>query len=129
LPSEGMESIQRVFLGKGVPSVISTYWFANDEAMLQLTSLFYQELYQNKKPVTSLANAKRIFLSQASVEHQNPWYWANINYSGIGNEIGLRKRTNLSIYIWIGAFLVLVSTGIGLRFLRSRSAVKKDKKT
>src|SRR5690606_27942461 len=46
LPSEGMESIQRVFLGKGVPSVISTYWFANDEAMLRMTTLFYDQLLE-----------------------------------------------------------------------------------
>ncbi len=108
LPSEGMESIQRVFLGKGVPSVISTYWFANDEAMLQLTSLFYQQLYENRKPVEALAQAKRLFLAEASTEHQNPWYWANINYSGINNEIGLRKTSNLSIYIGIGVAILLL---------------------
>ncbi|NGF55276.1 CHAT domain-containing protein [Parapedobacter sp. SGR-10] len=116
LPSEGMESVQRVFLGKGVPSVISTYWFANDETMLRLTSLFYEELYRHKKPVMSLANAKRIFLSKASVEHQNPWYWANINYSGIGNEIGLKKKTDDSVLMWIGGILcILIFIGIKYR--------------
>ncbi len=125
LPSEGMESIQRVFLGKGVPSVISTYWFANDETMLQLTSLFYQELYQYKAPILSLANAKRLFLSEASVEHQNPWYWANINYSGIGNEIGLKKRTEKSVLIWIGVVFILFFIAIKYRlpkFLKFRKS-------
>ena len=129
LPSEGMESIQRVFLGKGVPSVISTYWFANDEAMLQLTSLFYEELYTSKNPVEALAGAKRIFLSQASIEHQNPWYWANINYAGIGNEVGLRKNTNLPVYMMIGVLLVLIALGLGINYLRSGSTVKKNKKS
>src|SRR5690606_13896535 len=130
LPSEGMESIQRVFLGKGVPSVISTYWFANDEAMLRLTSLFYQQLYENRRPVEALAQAKRVFLNEASIEHQNPWYWANINYSGINNEIGLRKNANLSIYMGIG-IVIFLSIFIGIyRYSRSdRSAVKKDKKS
>ncbi|NGM60521.1 CHAT domain-containing protein [Sphingobacterium sp. SGG-5] len=130
LPSEGMESIQRVFLGKGVPSVISTYWFANDEAMLRLTSLFYQQLYESRKPVEALAQAKRVFLNEASIEHQNPWYWANINYSGINNEIGLRKNTNLSLYMGIGiVILLLILTGIYIHSRSNRSTVKKDEKS
>lgn len=97
LPSEGTESIQRVFLSKNVPSVISTYWFANDEAMLQLTSDFYKELNSSNNPIQALANSKRMFLDQAETQQQNPWYWANINYTGVGNKIGLKKSSNLLI--------------------------------
>ncbi|WP_160068608.1 CHAT domain-containing protein [Sphingobacterium bovisgrunnientis] len=99
LPSEGTESIQRVFMSKNVPSVISTYWFANDEVMLELTSKFYDELYTSRKPMFALAEAKRNFINQASPQQQNPWYWANINYTGIGNEVGLKKSSNLLIAI------------------------------
>lgn len=99
LPSEGTESIQRVFMSKNVPSVISTYWFANDEVMLELTSKFYDELYISRNPMFALAEAKRNFINQASPQQQNPWYWANINYTGIGNEVGLKKSSNLLIAI------------------------------
>src|SRR5690606_31266582 len=102
LPSEGMESIQRVFLGKGVPSVISTYWFANDEAMLRMTTLFYDQLLDGGQPVAALANAKRLFLQSASVEQQNPWYWSNINYAGVDNKVDLRKSSSLPRLMGIG---------------------------
>jgi len=99
LPSEGTESIQRVFMSKNVPSVISTYWFANDEVMLELTSKFYDQLHDSKNPMFALAETKRNFINQATPQQQNPWYWANINYTGIGNEVGLKKSSNLLIVI------------------------------
>ena len=118
LPSEGMESIQRVFLGKGVPSVISTYWFANDEAMLRLTALFYRELQKSRRPVTALADAKRLFLADASVEQQNPWYWSNINYAGVNNEIGLRRTSNLPTHLLLGLLLIVVSAVTLIKYFK-----------
>jgi CHAT domain-containing protein len=110
LPSEGTESIQRVFMSKNVPSVISTYWFANDEVMLELTSKFYDQLHESKNPMFALAEAKRNFIYQASPQQQNPWYWANINYTGVGNEVGLKKSSNLLIVIL--GFTILTFIGI-----------------
>jgi hypothetical protein len=121
-----MESIQRIFLSKGVPSVISTYWFANDEAMLRLTSLFYDELYICNQPAEALARAKRKFLQTASVEQQNPWYWSNINYTGVGNKIGLRKSSNLSVILFIG-LSVLIGLTL-LLFLRFRGVFRDDRR-
>ena len=107
LPSEGTESIQRVFMSKNVPSVISTYWFANDENMLNLTSKFYIELKENTNPMMALANAKRKFLNEASIQQHNPWYWANINYTGIANKVGLKKSSNLQV-VMTGLVIVCV---------------------
>ncbi|WP_164108942.1 MULTISPECIES: CHAT domain-containing protein [Sphingobacterium] len=107
LPSEGTESIQRVFLSKNVPSVISTFWFANDETMLNITTSFYKELFENDDPICALAEAKRTFLQSAPPVQQNPWYWANINYTGIGNKIGLKKRSNLPFFT-VGVLALLV---------------------
>lgn len=118
LPAEGMESIQRVFLSKGVPSVVSTYWFANDEVMLQLTTDFYQQLARAGDPEAALAQAKRNYLADASSEQQNPWYWANMNYTGIGNEIGLKKTPNLSTHLYV---LLCFSGAVFLIFLMYRS--------
>lgn len=107
LPSEGTESIQRVFLSKNVPSVISTYWFANDETMLLITSNFYRLLAQLENPITALAESKRKYLQAANSQAQNPWYWANINYAGVGNNIGLKKSSNLYLYFTLGVILSL----------------------
>ena len=108
LPSEGTESIQRVFLSKNVPSVVSTFWFANDQTMLDLTTSFYKQLDQTRDPICALGEAKRSYLQSAGSVEQNPWYWANINYTGIGNEIGLKKSSNLSYYLWGTAILILL---------------------
>ena len=109
LPAEGTESIQRVFLSKNVPSVISTYWFANDEAMLTLTNDFYDELSKSKNPIHALASSKRKFLHNANTIQKNPWYWANINYTGIGNELDINTVSNLAHYIRIIGCLALIS--------------------
>ena len=119
LPSEGTESIQRVFLSKNVPSVISTYWFANDEVMLKLTSKFYDELLDSQNPMHALAQAKREFLQQANSLQQNPWYWANINYTGVGNKVGLKTTSNLPIAILGLIIFVLIAYFIYLRYSRS----------
>lgn len=108
LPSEGTESIHRVFLSRSVPSVISTYWFANDELMVELTSNFYQNLYKIGKPMEALGTTKRDFLNRASHKQQNPWYWANINYAGVNNELGLKKTSNLVHYVCFGILFGIV---------------------
>ncbi|WP_140937685.1 CHAT domain-containing protein [Sphingobacterium lumbrici] len=117
LPSEGTESIHRVFLSRGVPSVISTYWFANDEMMLSLTASFYEQLYHIGFPMEALGEAKRFFLATASDKQANPWYWANINYAGVNNEIGLKKSSNLFLY----SSILAISLIILLFFWRIRS--------
>ncbi|MDR2284277.1 MAG: CHAT domain-containing protein [Sphingobacterium sp.] len=129
LPSEGTESIQRVFLSKNVPSVISTFWFANDQTMLDLTTSFYQQLDQTADPICALGEAKRTYLQSAGPVEQNPWYWANINYTGIGNEIGLKKSSNLSYYIWGMAILILLALQYPLVLWLYKTVKHKDKKT
>lgn len=104
LPSEGTESIQRVFLSKNVPSVISTYWLANDETMLKITDNFYRLLHQTKDPIHALAETKRQYLTNANNRQKNPWYWANINYAGVENTIQLKKTPN---YYAIGVIGIL----------------------
>ncbi|ERJ60605.1 CHAT domain-containing protein [Sphingobacterium paucimobilis] len=129
LPSEGTESIQRVFLSKNVPSVISTFWFANDQTMLDLTASFYKALYHTKDPICALGEAKRTYLLNANPVEQNPWYWANINYTGIGNKIGLKKPSNLSYYMWGIAGLILIALQYPLALRFYKTVKYKNKKT
>ncbi|WP_437921649.1 CHAT domain-containing protein [Sphingobacterium sp. LRF_L2] len=120
LPSEGLESINRAFLSKGIPGVIATQWFANDDAMLDLTAKFYEQLQALKSPVGALANAKRDYLDKQDELGKNPWYWANMVYTGIDTKIDLHKNTDLSywLYVWL-AFLVV--TLVVLWFAKSKN--------
>lgn len=129
LPSEGTESIQRVFLSKNVPSVVSTFWFANDETMLNITTLFYKHLFENEDPISALAEAKRTYLKSVGSVQQNPWYWANINYTGIGNKVGLKKRSNLPYFIIGSLALLALAIQYPVRLWFYKTFENKDKKT
>lgn len=101
LLSEGLESMNRAFLSKGVKGVIATHWFANDDAMLDLTSKFYQSLAHSRSPVQALAEAKRQYLQEQSASGRNPWYWANMSYTGSDIKIDLPERAGLyRLWIW-----------------------------
>ena len=109
LPSEGLASINREFLSKGIPGVIATHWFANDQVTLDLTQKFYEQLACTKNPIKALANAKRQYLHTESEIESNPWYWANMAYTGIDTKIDLHNRTGLllKIGLWIMAISLL----------------------
>src|SRR5690606_37961129 len=126
LPSEGLESINRAFLSKGIPGVIATHWFANDDAMLDLTDKFYHYLATSKSPVHALAEAKRQYLAQQSEIGSNPWYWANMAYTGLETKIDLQRRTGLSFMLGILILLGLLSFMLFIRY-KSRSAQSNQK--
>lgn len=104
LSSEGIASLNRSFLSKGVPSVLSTYWFANDEIMRDQTMSFYNKLLMNSDPIRALADSKRDFLSKANAQMHNPWYWANINYHGIENSVKIEAKIDMN-YVFL--FLII----------------------
>lgn len=99
LSSEGIAGLNRSFLSKGVPSVLSTYWTANDEITMKLTQGFYEHLQHSNNPITSLADSKRDFLKSASSNLNNPWYWSNINYYGIDSSIQLNSSNKTSLIL------------------------------
>ena len=121
LLSEGLASMNRAFLSKGVQGVIATHWFANDDVMLDLTSRFYTFLNVSQNPVFSLSEAKRQYLSEQNEWGKNPWYWSNMSYTGSSIQIDLPQRTGLS-RLGIREFLfaiVLISSSV-LFFRKSR---------
>ncbi|TYR32969.1 CHAT domain-containing protein [Sphingobacterium phlebotomi] len=124
LPSEGLESINRAFLSKGIPGVMATHWFASDDAMLGIMAKFYNELTTCKSPIRALAEAKRQYLSEQSALGSNPWYWSNIAYTGTDIKIDLQKYASLRQSAWkiLVLSLVLASCLYGiLRFTKFKN--------
>ena len=101
LSSEGISSLNRSFLSKGVPSVISTYWSANDQIMVDLTLGFYKAVSETRSPMQALGMSKRDFLMHAPAHLRNPWYWGHINYHGVNNAVLLNKKSNSKLFILI----------------------------
>lgn len=124
LPSEGLESINRAFLSKGIPGVMATHWFASDDAMLDIMTKFYDELAACKSPIRALAEAKRNYLSEQSALGANPWYWSNIAYTGMDIKIDLQKHASLRQSTWkiLFFFLMLASCLYGIsRFAKFKN--------
>ncbi|MFZ4260485.1 CHAT domain-containing protein [Sphingobacterium sp. HJSM2_6] len=118
LPSEGLASLNRAFLSKGIPGVIATHWFANDAVMLTLTEKFYHHLGKEKRPIKALAEAKRAYINEQDLSGQNPWYWANMIYTGADIEIDLHERAGLPKSYWF--ILAMTFMFIAYMFLKSR---------
>lgn len=110
--AEGMESLNKAFLSKGVKGVVATQWSVSDASMPQLINSFYKELVKLHQPVKALANAKRDFLATASAAYRNPWYWASLTYTGAATELEVKTHTNHAIWWLVGLAVILLGGGI-----------------
>lgn len=129
LPSEGLESINRAFLSKGIPGVLATHWFANDDAMLGIMAKFYEELTSCKRPIRALAEAKRKYLAEQSALGANPWYWSNMAYTGTDIKIDLQKHASLRQSLWKILYFSLVIASCLYGILRFTKLKNKQYKT
>lgn len=118
ITAEGMESLNKAFLSKGVKAVVAAQWQVDDAVMPQLSEAFYEELYRTHNPVTALAGAKRKFLQTASLSRQNPWYWAPLNYTGIETRISIRQRQPVALWVICG---ILIAGALFLLIMRFRA--------
>ena len=82
LPGEGMESLNKALLSKGIKGVIASYWAIDDATAPLLTRLFYEALAEARHPSLALATAKRRYLASAPAAAQNPWYWSSLQFTG-----------------------------------------------
>lgn len=82
-PSEGLKSIQQQYIYKGVPTIISSYWDADNLS----SSVMFQDLYQNLhtgKSLSSMVRQSKIKIKNYVLhpEWANPIYWANFKITG-----------------------------------------------
>jgi len=125
ITAEGMESLNKAFLSKGVKGVVAAQWQVDDAVMPQLSEAFYEELYRTHNPITALAQAKRKFLQTASLSRQNPWYWAPLNYTGVETSIFIRPRQPVAVWV-ISGILIAGALFLLIRF-RARAMTLRKK--
>src|SRR3546814_158440 len=106
--AEGLESLNKAFISKGVLGVIAAYWPVDDATMPQFMRLFYEQLAKEHVPSVALTRAKQLYLENATAPRRNPWYWATLNYTGVDTRITLSEST-----AWPGWFLGV----LGFRFM------------
>lgn len=106
---EGMESLARAFISKGVNGVISTRWPVDDKVAAEMTRLFYEQLRKVKKPAKALQLATQQYMNNnKAYAAQNPWLWAAFTYQGINQNVELAGKSNLLLIISITAFAFLL---------------------
>lgn len=89
---EGMESLGKALMSKGVRSIISTRWEADDQATSELIQLFYTHLKTNKTPALALQSARKEYLEKhTSIADKNPWLWAGLIYQGLDEPIEIAE--------------------------------------
>lgn len=93
IQAEGLESLNKAFISKGVKGVIAAQWPVNDQSVAKLMGMFYENLHQVVSPVKALAQAKRRFIDKNEPIHKNPWYWASMNYVGVDTQIQIEKKS------------------------------------
>lgn len=117
---EGMESLGRAFLCKGVGGVISTRWPVDDNATSAIIKLFYTHLKKVGNPARALQLARREYIASNSVAAaKNPWLWAAFTYQGNGEsiEIASNPKPWMLLSIVICAALMLL---FWMRFKRKK---------
>ncbi len=77
-----MMSLERAFLGAGVPSVIASLWAVEDRQTEQLFHFLYQHLRRGESVVTSLRGAQLAMLAASDPAYQSPQGWAAFELFG-----------------------------------------------
>lgn len=108
LRGEGVESLNRAFLSKGVRGVIASYWPVDDETTAVLARLFYDALTRTHEPALALAEAKRDYIASAPISAQNPWYWSSLQFTGVSVPTYLQKKSRWQYGLYVGLALTAI---------------------
>ena len=72
---EGVVSVARPFLGRGVPLVVASQWDVDDRATEQLTLAFHRELATSHDPIQALRSAQLTMLRSGDATQALPESW------------------------------------------------------
>ncbi|NCU02402.1 MAG: CHAT domain-containing protein [Chitinophagaceae bacterium] len=114
---EGVASIGRAFISKGVKGVVASRWPVDDAVAPLFVQSFYTSLQKQHSPVTALQDARKQYLQNAtSLAQKNPLLWSGFCYMGVDQQLQLQT----SSFNWYWLLLLLVLP-VGYYFLRSRT--------
>ena len=102
MTGEGLNSMARVFMERGCPSVLMSLWEVPDMATARVMVPFYDNLSQGNSIVDGLRKAKLQFIEQVDQQQAHPGNWAGMVL--IGNTQAL-VGTNTWIFT-IGAAIL-----------------------
>ena len=80
-------SLGRGFRYAGTPSIVASLWQVNEGSTTKLMQHFYQGLGEGIPQATALADAKRSYLAEASIDKRSPYFWAAFVHFGQGDPI------------------------------------------
>ena len=112
--NEGVASIGRAFISKGVKGVVASRWKVDDAVAPVFIETFYSSLQQQHSPVTALHEARKLYLQNTTnLAQKNPLLWSGFSYLGIDQQIQL--QTSSFNWYWL---LLLLLLPIGFYFFR-----------
>ncbi len=115
---EGVASIGRAFISKGVKGVVAGRWPVDDAVAPVFVQSFYTSLQQQYSPVTALQQAVKQYLQHTNnLAQKNPLLWAGFCYMGVDQQVQL--QTSSFSWYW---FLLLLVLPLGYYFLRRRTS-------
>ncbi|MBX9782358.1 MAG: CHAT domain-containing protein [Chitinophagaceae bacterium] len=98
---EGVVSIGRAFIAKGVKGVVASRWKVDDAVAPVFIKSFYSSLKQTESPAAALFEARKNYLKNASnLSQKNPVQWAGFLYAGAEQQIKLKERSTFNWY-WL----------------------------
>jgi CHAT domain-containing protein len=111
---EGVASIGRAFISKGVKGVVASRWPVDDAVAPLFVQSFYTSLQEQHSPVTALHDARKQYLQNTtSLAQKNPLLWSGFCYIGVDQQLDL--QTSSFNWYWL---LMLALLPIGYYFFR-----------
>lgn len=111
---EGVASIGRAFISKGVKGVIASRWPVDDAVAPLFVQSFYTSLQEQHSPVTALYQARKQYLQNTTgLAQRNPQLWSGFSYIGIDQQLQL--QTSSFNWYWL---VLLTLLPIGYYFFR-----------
>ncbi len=102
---EGVASIGRAFISKGVKAVVASRWKVDDAIAPVFIQSFYSSLQQQHSPVTALHEARKHYLhNTTNLAQKNPLLWAGFSYIGVDQQVELQT----SSFNWYWLLLIFV---------------------
>ena len=103
---EGVASIGRAFISKGVKAVVASRWKVDDVIAPVFIQSFYTSLQQQHSPVAALHEARKLYLQNTSnLAQKNPLLWSGFSYLGIDQQIEL--QTSSFNWYWLLPILLI----------------------